>query len=236
MSPLSDVAVPLRERKSFDAASRTVIISNFVRLSEEAESSSGKWFGKVAAKLMERLGSTDATVYACFEAASRISFAIDHRAPCVYPSTDDDWGLEHPDFHQFQDLVRRLLPLAEQLRDWEREYVLWHAEQGVQQPCRNGFVLEFINERLRSLDALVALQTECCPAPPARKKDPRSHWHSAARYFASCIEDAFQRAGVESPTRSSALSPLVLAVHDLLEVVDFTQEPDAIRKVLGKSS
>jgi hypothetical protein len=231
---LSDVAAPHRERKSVDAASRTVIISNLMRLSGEAEDGYSKRFGEVGAKLIARLGSNDAAVFACFKAASSISFVSDRRAPCLNPSTHNDWGLEHPDFRRFQDLVRRLLPLAELLRDWERGYVLWNAEQSVPQPCRNDFIAEFIEERLRSLDALVALLTECCPPPPARKKDPRSHWHAAARYFASCIEDAFQSAGIESPSRSSALSPLVLAVHDLLEVVGFTQEPDAIRKVLGK--
>jgi hypothetical protein len=117
---LSDVAAPHRERKSVDAASRTVIISNLMRLSGEAEDGYSK-----------RFGSNDAAVFACFKAASSISFVSDRRAPCLYPSTHNDWGLEHPDFRRFQDLVRRLLPLAELLRDWERGYVLWNAEQSV---------------------------------------------------------------------------------------------------------
>jgi hypothetical protein len=223
-------------RLSTQRAGRKVIISNLARLSGEAESGYSKLFGKVSAKLIERLGSTDAAVCACFEAASSISFVIDRRAPCIYPPTDDNRCLEHPDFRRSQDLVRELLPLAEQLRDWERGYILWHADQCTQQPSKNDFLLEFIRERVRSLDALVGLLTDCCPAPPARKTDPRSRWHAAARYFASRIEDAFQRAGIESPSRSSPVSPLVLAVQDLLEIAGWhTREPDAIRKVVGKS-
>jgi len=208
-----------------------------VHVSKEAGSDYCKLFCEVGAKLIERLGSTNPEINACCDAALCISYALERRVPSIYPPADGDLGLEHPDFRRFQDIVRRLLPLAEQLRDWERGYISWHAEQRARDPHphANEFILRFAEERVRSLDALVDLLTECCPAPPAKKHDARSRWHSPARYFAPCIEDAFWRAGIESPSRSSALSPLVPAVQDLLKVAGYTHEPDAIRKVLGKS-
>ncbi len=99
----------------------------------------------------------------------------------------------------------------------------------------NDFFLGLIKERIRSLDALVSLLTECCPGTPPRKNDPRSRWHSVALFLASRIDEAFRQAGIESPSRNAALSPLVLAVQDLLRIVGYRQEADAIRKVLGKS-
>jgi hypothetical protein len=99
----------------------------------------------------------------------------------------------------------------------------------------SAFMSELTEQRIRSLDALANLLAEICPPPRPRKSDPRSRWHAAARYLASNIEQAFQRAGIEIFSKNSALSPLVLAVQDVLKIAGYTQTPDAIRKVLGKS-
>jgi hypothetical protein len=94
---------------------------------------------------------------------------------------------------------------------------------------------ELTEQRIRSLEALTNLLVEICPPKRPRKSDPRSRWHTAARYLASNIEQAFQRAGIEVPSKNSTLTPLVLAVQHLLKIAGYTQTPDAIRKVLGKS-
>jgi len=96
----------------------------------------------------------------------------------------------------------------------------------------------------RLLDAVNAAIPDIPNPHPAltRKQDVRSEWHPTARMFAGVIEDGYQRAGTEPPTRLSLASPLVFAVEALLGLIGMKRggqaNPDAfrddIRKALGK--
>lgn len=107
-----------RTDTSADAASRKVVISNLELFSRPAESGYTRSFCNVAAKLVERLGATDAALYPCFEAASEIAFAIDRHAPSIFPPSDDDLGLEHPEFRRVHRVTSHASPKAEQWTTW----------------------------------------------------------------------------------------------------------------------